>query len=62
MAKPTVKVSQINADALQSASEDLIIVRKNRGDDDVVVKDPSKEQIGEFGRWRVYSRKAPPMP
>ena len=62
MEKPTVKVSQINAEAFQSASEDLIIVRKNKGDDDVVAKDPSKEQIGEFGRWRVYRRKAPPMP
>lgn len=59
MTEPRVKVSQISADALSSASEDLIIVRKNKGDEDLVMKDSTKEKIGELGRWRVYRRKAP---
>jgi 4-amino-4-deoxy-L-arabinose transferase-like glycosyltransferase len=57
MSDPTVKVSQITNEAAPQANEDLIIVRKNKGDSDVVMKDPSKEQIGELGRWRVYRRK-----
>jgi 4-amino-4-deoxy-L-arabinose transferase-like glycosyltransferase len=61
MTEPRVKVSQISADALSSASEDLIIVRKNKGDEDLVMKDSTKEKIGELGRWRVYRRKAPPI-
>ena len=59
MTEPRVKVSQISADALSSASEDLIIVRKNKGDEDLVMKDSTKEKIGELGRWRVYRRKTP---
>jgi 4-amino-4-deoxy-L-arabinose transferase-like glycosyltransferase len=59
MTEPRVKISQISADALSSASEDLIIVRKNKGDEDIVMKDSTKEKIGELGRWRVYRRKAP---
>ena len=59
MTEPRVKVSQISADALSSASEDLIIVRKNKGDEDLVMRDSTKEKIGELGRWRVYRRKAP---
>ena len=61
MNEPTVKVSQINEDALANATQDLIIVRKNKGDDDMVGKDPTKEEIGNFGRWRVYRHKAPPV-
>ncbi len=59
MSDPTVKVSQIDNDKVGQASEDLIIVRKNKGDSDVVMKDPSKEKVGELGRWRVYRRKLP---
>jgi hypothetical protein len=59
MTRPTVKVSQVSAEALASSSDDLIIVRKNKGDQDIVMKDPTKEKIGELGRWRVYRRKAP---
>ena len=57
MTDPTVKVSQVANEAIPQANEDLIIVRKNKGDSDVVMKDPSKEKIGELGRWRVYRRK-----
>jgi 4-amino-4-deoxy-L-arabinose transferase-like glycosyltransferase len=59
MSDPTVKVSQIDNDKVGQATEDLIIVRKNKGDSDVVMKDPSKEKVGELGRWRVYRRKLP---
>jgi len=59
MSDPTVKVSQISNEAVSQATEDLIIVRKNKGDTDVVMKDPTKEKIGELGRWRVYRRKQP---
>jgi hypothetical protein len=59
MRDPTVKVSQIQNEAVPQAPEDLIIVRKNKGDTDVVMKDPTKEKIGELGRWRVYKPKQP---
>ena len=59
MSDPTVKVSQISNDAVPQAPEDLIIVRKNKGDIDVVMTDASKEKVGELGRWRVYRRKQP---
>ena len=59
MTKPTVKVSQVSEESLANSSDDLIIVRKNKGDEDLVMKDPTKERIGELGRWRVYRRKAP---
>jgi hypothetical protein len=59
MSDPTVKVSQIDNDKVGQATEDLIIVRKNKGDSDVVMRDPSKEKVGELGRWRVYRRKLP---
>ncbi len=59
MSDPTVKVSQIQNEAMPQATEDLIIVRKNKGDTDVVMKDPTKEKIGELGRWRVYKPKQP---
>lgn len=59
MSDPTVKVSQVDNDEIGQATEDLIIVRKNKGDADVVMKDPSKEKVGELGRWRVYRRKLP---
>ncbi len=59
MSDPTVKVSQIQNELVPQATEDLIIVRKNKGDTDVLMKDPSKERIGELGRWRVYRRKQP---
>ncbi len=59
MSDPTVKVSQVDNDKIGQATEDLIIVRKNKGDTDVVMKDPSKEKVGELGRWRVYRRKMP---
>lgn len=57
MSDPTVEVSQISNEAVPQATQDLIIVRKNKGDSDVVMKDPTKEKIGELGRWRVYRRK-----
>ncbi len=59
MSDPSVKVSQVDNDKIGQATEDLIIVRKNKGDSDVVMKDPSKEKVGELGRWRVYRRKLP---
>lgn len=58
MSNPSVTVSQVEQHELQSSQEDLIIVRKNKGDMDIVSTDTSKERIGEFGRWRVYRRKA----
>ena len=58
MSKPTVKVSQIDEHELPSSQEDFIIVRKNKGDQDMVSPDPTKEKVGELGRWRVYKRKA----
>ena len=62
MTNPTVRVSQVNAAAVGSASEDLLIVRKNKGDSDLVMQDPTKERIGELGRWRVYRRKPITLP
>lgn len=59
MSDPTVKVSQVYNEAVPQATADLIIVRKNKGDADVVMADPTKEKVGELGRWRVYRRKRP---
>lgn len=58
MSNPSVTVSQVDQHQLPTAQENLIIVRKNRGDLDVVGPDKTMEKIGEFGRWRVYRRKA----
>lgn len=58
MSHPSVTVTQVNQDQLPTAQEDLIIVRKNKGDMDVVSADQTQEKIGEFGRWRVYRRKS----
>ncbi len=59
MSDPTVTVSQLPDEAVPQATQDLIIVRKNKGDEDAVKADPTKEKIGEFGRWLVYRRKRP---
>jgi hypothetical protein len=81
MSDPTIKVTQINNEAIPQATEDLIITRTGKRKDgsihpanpeptpvasstegtseafDVVMQDPTKERIGELGRWRVYRRK-----
>jgi 4-amino-4-deoxy-L-arabinose transferase-like glycosyltransferase len=62
MSKPSVTVTQVDQHQLASATEDLIIVRKNKGDIDIVSPDRTKEKVGEFGRWRVYRRRPVPTP
>jgi len=62
MSKPSVNVSQVDHHELATATEDLIVVRKNKGDIDIVSPDQTMERIGEFGRWRVYRRKPIPRP
>ena len=58
MTKPSVKVSQVDQHQLPTAQEDLIIVRTKKSEVDIVSPDPTKELAGEFGRWKVYRRKA----
>ncbi len=62
MSKPSITVTQVDQSELATATEDLIIVRKNKGDIDIVSPDRTKERIGELGRWRVYRRKPTPNP
>lgn len=62
MSNPSVNVTQVDHHELSTATEDLIVVRKNKGDVDIVSPDQTMERIGEFGRWRVYRRKPIPQP
>ena len=62
MSKPSVTVSQVDDREIPTAKEDLIIVRKNKGDTDIVSSEQTQERIGELGRWRIYRRKASTTP
>lgn len=57
MSHPKISVSQVDNDKIASAKEDLIVVRKNKGDTDMVGANPTMERLGDLGRWRVYRRK-----
>lgn len=56
MNHPKIRVSQVDNDKISSASEEILIVRKNKGDTDMVAGNPLMERLGDLGRWRVYRR------
>jgi hypothetical protein len=60
MVHPKVSVSQVDNDKIADAKEDIIVVRKNKGDTDMVASIPSMERLGDLGRWRVYRRRSAP--
>lgn len=60
MLHPKVSVSQVDNDKIADAKEDIIVVRKNKGDTDMVASFPSMERLGDLGRWRVYRRRSAP--
>jgi len=57
MSHPKIAVSQVNNDAISQSKEDLIIVRTNKNDTDMVASNQLMEKVGDLGRWRLYRRR-----